>query len=147
MYYNDHTAPCRPFLTVGTCPGGASSSLTEAISACGNLLKIICKKCAENLEVCEIRINTHTHTHTLSLSRHARQDTNYLLIVNALARALFPVLTGFSICQHLNYHIPPPFSVASGKPCLTAICEVQSVPVCRRPALCPNPRNQNPIYE
>lgn len=71
MYYNDHTAPCRPFLTVGTCPGGASSSLTEAISACGNLLKIICKKCAENLEVCEIRIHTvspRTSRYKLSLN-------------------------------------------------------------------------------
>ena len=36
---------------------------------------------AENLEKCEIRINTHTHTH----NRPARQYTEYSLIIKELA--------------------------------------------------------------
>ena len=151
MYNDKHTAKCRPALTNGICFGGTPSLRTEVSFVCGCLclLKIFLRKCADYLAVWKIRVNTHTHTHTHTHTqyRHARQDTNYPLIINALARNLLPDLTGFFLRQHQNYHIPPPWLMAVEELCPTAICEVQSVPVCRRPALCPTPKIQNPIYE
>ena len=123
-------------LFANTISAGVAPFLMGLLSVCSNFLKIIRKKCAENLVVCDIRINTHTH---IAL---ARQGTNYLLIVNALARKLFPVLAGFFLRQHLNYNIPPPCLLARVESYPAAICEVQSVPVCRRPALCPTLKNQ-----
>ena len=39
------------------------------------------KKCAENLEMCEIRVNTHTHTHTHTATGVSSR-VNILIIIN-----------------------------------------------------------------
>ena len=54
-------------LFANTISAGVAPFLMGLLSVCSNFLKIIRKKCAENLVVCDIRINTHTHTHTHTL--------------------------------------------------------------------------------
>lgn len=61
-------------LFANTISAGVAPFLMGLLSVCSNFLKIIRKKCAENLVVCDIRINTHTHCsrasrYKLSLNR------------------------------------------------------------------------------
>ena len=114
MYDNERTAKCRPVLTTEICNGEASS-MTGIASVCLVFLIFLLRKCAEYLAVWKIRVNTHTHTHTHTHTQGiARQDINYLLNINRLAKISFVIFATISFRKHLKHHIPPLPAAAGG---------------------------------
>lgn len=111
MYNDKHIVKCRPFphIADNVCSGDAPS-LAEALFVCPAFSKISNRKCADYLAVWKIRVNTHTHTH----NRYARQDTNYLLNINQLAKRFFVSFATIPFQKHLIHHIPPLPSAARG---------------------------------
>ena len=146
MYNDKHIVKCRPFphIADNVCSGDAPS-LAEALFVCPAFSKISNRKCADYLAVWKIRVNTHTHTHTQSLraSRY-KLSSKY----QSVSEKIFRQFCYNPIPKTFDTSYP---SVAIGSErnycARRRYTKYVTVPVCRRPALCPTRKNQCMLYE